>query len=92
MRDARTKSSRSSRTNASISSRFIEVGGIRVEVVRKPIRNLHLSVHPRTDASVSRRRRPRGTGAEGVEAAEPRLLVQVRPEVDMDQVRLAPQR
>ncbi|MBA3702352.1 MAG: SprT family zinc-dependent metalloprotease [Rubrobacter sp.] len=30
----------------SISRRFIEVGGIRVEVVRKPIKNLHLSVHP----------------------------------------------
>ncbi|MDQ3497014.1 MAG: M48 family metallopeptidase [Actinomycetota bacterium] len=30
----------------SISRRIIEVSGIRVEVVRKPIKNLHLSVHP----------------------------------------------
>lgn len=30
----------------SISRGAIEVGGIRVEVVRKPIKNLHLSVHP----------------------------------------------
>ncbi len=30
----------------SISRQTIEVGGIRVEVVRKPIKNLHLSVHP----------------------------------------------
>ncbi len=30
----------------STSRDIIEVGGIRVEVVRKPIKNLHLSVHP----------------------------------------------
>ena len=30
----------------STSRRIIEVSGIRVEVVRKPIKNLHLSVHP----------------------------------------------
>lgn len=30
----------------STSRETIEVGGIRVEVVRKPIKNLHLSVHP----------------------------------------------
>ena len=30
----------------SISREHIEVSGIRVEVVRKPIKNLHLSVHP----------------------------------------------
>jgi len=30
----------------SISRQTIEVGGIGVEVVRKPIKNLHLSVHP----------------------------------------------
>ena len=30
----------------STSRNIIEVGGIRVEVVRKPIKNLHLSVHP----------------------------------------------
>jgi predicted metal-dependent hydrolase len=30
----------------SISRQSIEVGGLRVELVRKPIKNLHLSVHP----------------------------------------------
>lgn len=40
------KSSRSSRASVSISRQSIEVSGIQVEVVRKPIKNLHLSVHP----------------------------------------------
>jgi len=40
------RSSSLSRTSVNTSRKTIEVGGIPVEVVRKPIKNLHLSVHP----------------------------------------------
>ena len=40
------KSSRSSRASVRTRRQSIGVSGIQVEVVRKPIKNLHLSVHP----------------------------------------------
>ena len=57
MRLAPMKYSRSSKTSVSISRRSIEVDGIRIEVLLKPIKNLHLSVHPPTDVSGCQRRR-----------------------------------
>ena len=40
------RSSSLSRTSVNTSRKTIEIGGIQVEVIRKPIKNLHLSVNP----------------------------------------------